>query len=69
MESNAPIERLLSAVMSLDSCADSPGYASEMRCLMRKIEWAANEAEAAVRRCEAATEARRTEQGRIETAA
>ena len=51
MQSNAPLERLLSAVMTLDACADSADYAVELRCLMRKIEWVANEAETAVQRC------------------
>jgi hypothetical protein len=51
MISNAPLERLLSAVVALDGLAVGGGLESELRCLMRKIDWVATEAESAVKRC------------------
>ena len=57
MQSNAPLERLINAVMDLDGLSENPDYAMEVRCLMRKIEWAANEAEIALKRCQARTAA------------
>ena len=51
MISNAPIERLLNAVVALDGLNAGGGCDSELRCLMRKIDWVATEAESAVKRC------------------
>ena len=51
MISNAPLERLLNAVVALDSLAVGGGHETELRCLMRKIDWLATEAESAVKRC------------------
>ena len=51
MISNAPIERLLNAVVALDGLNAGGGCESELRCLMRKIDWVATEAESAVKRC------------------
>jgi hypothetical protein len=51
MISNAPLERLLTAVVALDGLAVDGGQQWELRCLMRKIDWLATEAESAVKRC------------------
>lgn len=51
MLSNAPLERLINTVMMLDGLSADPKQAAEMRCLMRKIDWVATEAEATLRRC------------------
>lgn len=51
MISNAPLERLLNAVVALDGLAVGGGLEAELRCLMRKIDWVATEAESAVKRC------------------
>ena len=51
MISNAPLERLINAVMALDGLAPGVGDEVELRCLMRKIEWVANEAENTLARC------------------
>lgn len=54
MLSNQPLERLLTAMMALDARAEHPDYAIEMRCLLRKLEWAAQEAETTLKRLETA---------------
>jgi len=69
MQSNAPLERLINAVMDLDGLSENPDYAMEVRCLMRKIEWAATEAETALKRCQAQTLAREKPDGGLEDAA
>ena len=51
MLSNAPLERLINTMMMLDGFSDDPNQASELRCLMRKVDWVATEAEAALKRC------------------
>ena len=51
MISNAPLERLLTAVVALDGLAVGGGHEAELRSLMRKIDWLATEAESAVKRC------------------
>jgi len=51
MLSNAPLERLINAVMTLDGLGGGGGHEAELRCLMRKIDWVATEAESAVKRC------------------
>ena len=50
MLSNEPLERLLSTMIALDGHGGNPAAALEMRCLMRKIDWVASEADAALKR-------------------
>ena len=50
MHSNAALERLINTVMALDGLSESPDYSVEMRCLWRKIDWAATEAETTLKR-------------------
>ena len=51
MNSSAPLERLINAVMALDGFAANGDHATELRCLLRKIEWVAAEAETTRKRC------------------
>jgi len=69
MESNAPLERLINTVMALDGIAAESDCASEMRCLMRKIEWAAAEAEATLARCAQRTAGRSETRSSLQDAA
>ena len=69
MLSNAPIERLLNAVVTLDGLNAGGGCESELRCLMRKIDGVATEAESAVKRCTPSAPAAPAAPGGIEDAA
>ena len=51
MNSSAPLERLINAVMALDGFAADGNHAMELRYLLRKIEWVAAEAETTRQRC------------------
>ena len=57
MISNAPIERLINAVMALNGPAAEGAHDAELRCLLRKIEWVATEAETVLRHCAPSTPA------------
>ena len=69
MLSNAPLERLINTMMMLDGVSDDPNQATEMRCLMRKIDWVATEAEAALKRCTPPVAAELATPARVENAA
>ena len=69
MLSNAPLERLINTMMMLDGLSDDPNQASELRCLMRKVDWVATEAEAALKRCTSPAVAEPATPARVENAA
>lgn len=50
MLTNAPIERILNAIMVMDGMTNVPGHRLESTCLQRKLEWLANEAEMHLKR-------------------
>lgn len=49
MASNDPLARLINTMMALGA-TDNPEDAIELRCLLRKIDWVADQAETALKR-------------------